>query len=103
MTSPAAVDLDAERAHGLHLGPPQTRAEAVAWRKWGPTAKATVVATTCTCKARVYELGHAGGERYIARIDQAPDRRDEVVVYAGPMLAAKADRLWQRIITGQAR
>jgi hypothetical protein len=102
MTSPPIVNLDTERAHGLHLGTAQAGSEKIKWRKWGPTAKATVVETTCTCKARVYELGHAGGERYIARIDRAPDQRD-VILYAGPMLAGKADRLWQKILTGEAR
>lgn len=102
MTSPATVDLDTERAHGLHLGPPQAGHEHVDWRKWPPHGTVRLISETCECKARVYELGAAAGLRFIARIDREPGKRD-VVVFAGPMLAARADKLWQRIITGEAR
>lgn len=59
-----------------------------------------VLGHTCSCCVVVYELISGGGAYMVRRTHQTTPCR---VVYAGPWTRGKAERLWQMLLTGEAR
>ncbi|MEV0971040.1 hypothetical protein [Microtetraspora glauca] len=88
--------------HGVHVAPLQRERDEIHWLQ--PTPRCTRVRVhehTCECKATIYELCQAGGLTFIRRTVRGPDGP---VVHEGPwLIAAKAERLWQHLLLGQAR
>lgn len=96
----AAEDL-AARYHGIHPAAPQAGYERIDWQKWDArVARVRVRDHTCECQVIVYELCQAGGLLVVRRLY----RSEGVAVHRSEWLrAAEAERLWMRILLGQAR
>ncbi len=78
----------------------QPDAEEIEWRRiHGDVQRVRLVDRTCACKATVYELCAAGGQRFIRRT--TGEQRE--VQESPRMVCRAADELWERVLTGQAR
>ncbi len=88
--------------HGIHVAPLQAKHERLDWRM--PAARAARVRVrlhTCECKATLYELCQGGGLMFVRRTVR---RSDGPVVHETEWLrTALMERLWQRILLGEAR
>ncbi|GIH75127.1 hypothetical protein [Planobispora longispora] len=91
----------AENYHGIHPASPQAGYERLLWRECAPRADRVRVRNhTCECQNVVYELCQAGGLSFVRRIY----RSDGVIEHQTTWLRApEAERLWTRILLGQAR
>lgn len=89
------------RCQGLHAAAPQAGYERVNWRESLPRAnRIRVRHHTCDCKPVVYELCQAGGLSFVRRLY----RSDAVLVQESAWVRpSEAERLWLRILMGQAR
>ncbi|MEV1238927.1 hypothetical protein [Nonomuraea sp. NPDC049750] len=93
-------DLD-DPYHGVHPAVPQAGYERLTWQEPDPRCdRVRVRDHTCECQHIVYELCQAGGLHFIRRLY----RSDCVVEHQSDWLRApEAERLWLRILLGQAR
>jgi hypothetical protein len=87
--------------HGVHSAAPQADYERLVWRDYMPRAdRIRVREHTCACQRITYELCQAGGLLFIRRTY----RSDAVLMHESECLrAADGERLWLRILLGQAR
>ncbi|WP_433214852.1 hypothetical protein [Microtetraspora malaysiensis] len=84
------------------MAPLQATHEKLAWR--APTARAARVRVrlhTCECKATLYELCQGGGLMFVRWTVRRAD--GHVVRETEWLRAALMERLWQRILLGEAR
>ncbi|MEO3853320.1 hypothetical protein [Acrocarpospora sp. B8E8] len=94
--------IDRFEVHGLHVAPAQAGCEVLLWLL--PVARADrtrVRQHTCECRATIYELCQAGGLRFIRRTVRGPD--GQRVHETERLVAARAERVWLRLLLGQAR
>ncbi|GES15221.1 hypothetical protein Amac_088180 [Acrocarpospora macrocephala] len=94
--------VDRFEVHGLHVAPAQAGCEVLLWLV--PVARADrtrVRQHTCECRATIYELCQAGGLRFIRRTVRGPD--GQRVHETERLVAARAERVWLRLLLGQAR
>ncbi|GLW10089.1 hypothetical protein Misp01_52180 [Microtetraspora sp. NBRC 13810] len=96
MTRPEA----SETCRALHVAPLQRDYERLTWQEATPRAdRIRVREHTCSCRNISYELCQAGGLVFVRRIY----RSDSVVVHETDWLqVGDAERLWMRILLGQA-
>ncbi|ADG87801.1 hypothetical protein TBS_00560 [Thermobispora bispora] len=88
--------------HGLHVAPVQPGHEAIEWLT--PTNRSDrvrVVQHTCECRTTIYELCRSGGLMFIRRtVRTAKGAR---VHETERLITARMERLWMRLLLGQAR
>ncbi|MFD8528609.1 hypothetical protein ACFV0L_14460 [Streptosporangium canum] len=87
--------------HGVHPAAPQADYEWLMWRDCAPRAdRVRIREHTCECRTVVYELCQAGGLLFIRRTY----RSDAVLMHESEWLrTADGERLWLRVLLGQAR
>lgn len=86
---------------GIHAAPQQPGCEEIAWLKSRPRAASVRVRRhTCDCQPVVYELCQAGGLMFVRRYDRSNGVLIEESEWLRPLAA---ERLWMRILLGQAR
>lgn len=86
--------------HGLHAAEPQPGCEAIDWRPSSARGcRVRVRAHTCMCRTPVFELCSGGGLWFVRRLSVS----DSVEIAESEWVcAAVAQRLWERILSGQA-
>jgi hypothetical protein len=88
--------------HGPHVGPHRPDAELVDWRE--PEARfdrVRVKRYSCGCKARIYEFCTAGGLAWVRKTDRFEGA--SLVWESYPQKVDEVERLWTKLLTGQAR
>ena len=93
---------DDDEEHGSHVPSRQSDATNVEWTPiHGSPQVARIIDATCECRATVYELCAAGGQRFVRRTTRGSGRP---TVRESPRdVPKRADGLWQQIMTGAAR
>ncbi len=85
-----------------HPSPAQSHAERLTWnapRDHGRDVR--VVAWTCECSSPFYELCQAGGQRFIRRTRNEPDKR--IVDESDRWNARQANAQWNALLLGLLR
>jgi hypothetical protein len=93
-------DLDLWPCPRLSPHPPHrsTLASDIDWTMPQPL-RLRVVDHTCSCRLIVYELLCSGGQYVIRRMRQTDPPE---MFYAGPWRREVAERVWKRVLTGEA-
>ncbi|MEU8279669.1 hypothetical protein ACFYOK_35685 [Microbispora bryophytorum] len=87
--------------HGIHVPDLQRGAEELRWLK--PQRRCTHIRVrrhTCECRPRIYELCQAGGLVFVRRTDRKKVGLE--VAETEWLLTARAQELWQKILTGRS-
>ncbi|MEN3541069.1 hypothetical protein AAH991_38560 [Microbispora sp. ZYX-F-249] len=87
--------------HSIHVPDPQPDAEQLQWL--APQRRCTQVRVqrhTCECQPRIYELCQAGGLVFVRRTDR--NQAGVEVAETEWLVTARAQELWQKIITGRS-
>src|SRR5690606_26265317 len=96
------IDPDEWICPGLSPHPPGrigTPVTSLDWMAEQPY-RSRVLTYTCSCRTIVYELLASGGMYLIRRTYQTTPIR---IAYAGPWRRLTAERIWDSILTGEAR
>ncbi|WP_214106398.1 hypothetical protein [Acrocarpospora catenulata] len=94
--------VDLSDGHGLHVAPAQPNCERLRWLPAvSRTDRTRVRAHTCECRTTIYEFCQAGGLRFVRRTVRAADGNR--VHETERLIAARAERVWQRLLLGLAR
>lgn len=88
--------------HGPHVGPYRADAELVDWREPEPRfERMRIRRHTCDCKARVLEFCTAGGMAWVRKTDRLDGA--SLVWESRPQKVDDVDKLWKKLLNGQAR
>ncbi|MBB5960921.1 hypothetical protein FHS22_000159 [Planomonospora venezuelensis] len=84
-----------------HIPHAQGDCRRIEWTSPQSTGRELVLAWTCACRARFFELIQSGGVCFIRRTTQKTPAAEVEESYR--MSARKARKLWDALLTGEAR
>ena len=90
-----------DRLHGAHVPIRRGSVRQLQWWEPTPAERVRVLAWTCDCQARFYELCQSGGMVYIRRTVQKDPEPEISETHRWPV--QEGWRVWLDLLTGEVR